>query len=241
MTEKINLNASTRSVVGKKVKRSRVQGLLPAVVYGHGLDSTPIFINAKEYKKAYQQAGTSTLVDLAIDDKQPVKVLLHTPEYHHLLNEPLHADLYAVNMSEKIETEIPIHFIGESLAATELEGNFISNVDELTVRCLPSDLISAVEVDISALKTFEDQIHVSDIKVPETIEVLNDPEEVVALVTPPRSEEELEAELAEDKAAEEAAVEELGKEAPMEDGEASEGQEPAASEQAPDNSESQPS
>ncbi len=228
MTEKVSLIATTREIVGKKVKRSRLKGLMPAVVYGHGLDTKPVFVDGKEFKKVYRQAGTSTLVDLAIDDKTPIKVLMHEPQYHYLNNEPIHADMYAVNMTKEIETAIPIHFIGESAAVTELEGNFISNRDELDIKCLPSNLIAAVEVDISVLKTFDDQIHVSDIKVPETIEVLTDPEEVVALVTPPRSEEELEAELAEDKAAEDAAVEELAAEGeePAE-GEAAEGEESA--------------
>ncbi len=224
MTEKVNLTATTRDVVGKKVKRSRAKGLIPAVVYGHGIESKPVFVDGKEFKKVYHQAGTSTLVDLAIDDKAPIKVLMHEPQYHYLYNEPIHADMYAVNMTEEIETAIPIHFVGESPAVTELEGNFISNRDELNIKCLPSNLIPAVEVDISGLKTFEDQIHVSDIKVPETIEVLDDLEEVVALVTAPRSEEELEAELAEDVDAEKAAVEELAAEGEeTTEGEAAEG------------------
>lgn len=212
MTEKVSLTATTRDIVGKKVKRSRLKGLMPAVVYGHGLENKPVFVDGKEFKKVYHQAGTSTLVDLAIDDQSPIKVLMHEPQYHYLRNEPIHADMYAVNMKEEIETAIPIHFIGESPAVAELEGNFISNRDELNIKCLPSNLIPAVEVDISGLKTFEDQIHVSDIKLPETIEVLDDMEEVVALVTAPRSEEELEAELAEDVDAEKAAVEELAAE-----------------------------
>ena len=209
MTEKVNLSATTRTVTGKKVKRSRARGLIPAVVYGHGMESTPIFIDAKEFKKAYQHAGTSTLVDLSIDEKSPIKVLFHSPDYHHIQNEPIHADIYAVNMKEKIETSIPIHFIGESDAVEELGGNFISNKTELSIKCLPTDLVSGVEVDISKLKTFDDQIHIGDITVPETIEVLDDAEDVVALVSAPRSEEELEAELADDSAAEAEAVEEL--------------------------------
>lgn len=228
MTEKINLTATTREVVGKKVKRSRLRGLMPAVVYGHGLDSQPVFVDEKEFKKVYRQAGTSTLVDLAIDERSPIKVLMHEPQYHYLRNEPIHADMYAVNMTKKIETAIPIHFVGESPAVTEMEGNFISSRDELDIKCLPSDLIPAVEVDISVIKTFEDQIHVRDIAVPETIEVITDPEEVVALVTPPRSEEELEAELAEDVDAEKAAVEELAAEGEeVAEGETAEGEQPA--------------
>ena len=209
MTEKINLTATTRTILGKKVKRSRQRGLVPAVVYGHGMDSTPIFVNSREYKKVYQQAGTSTLVDLAIDDKSPIKVLFHTPQYHHIHNEAIHADMFAVNMSEKIETSIPIAFVGESAAVKEMEGNFITNKTEINIKCLPSDLISEVEVDVSVLDGFDKQIHISDIKVPDTIEITDDPEDVVALVTAPRSEEELEAELADDTTAEEDAMEEL--------------------------------
>lgn len=211
-TKAVTLQAETRLVVGKKVKNLRLKGQLPAVVYGHGLEAKPITIDARQLKKAFQEAGTSALVDLAIDNQPPIKVLFHEPQLHYLHGEPVHADFYAVKMTEKIETAIPIHFVGVAPAVDELEGNFITNKDELTIRCLPADLIPAIEVDISVLATFDDQIRVSDLKVPETVEVLDDAEEVVALVEAPRSEEELEAELAQDTEAEAAAVEELGKE-----------------------------
>lgn len=228
MTEKINLTATTRTILGKKVKRSRDRGLIPAIVYGHGISSTPIFVNSREYQKVYQQAGTSTLVDLAIDDKPPIKVLFHSPQYHHIHNEAIHADMFAVNMTEKIETSIPITFVGVSAAVKELEGNFISNKTEINIKCLPTDLISGVDVDISVLEDFDKQIHISDINVPDTIEITDDLEDVVALVTAPRSEEELEAELADDTTAEEDAVEELaGKDEEAEGEEGEKGEEKA--------------
>lgn len=216
----IQLPALTRTVLGKKVKKNRLRGQMPVVLYGHGVDSTPLFVDAKLYKKAFHDAGTSALVDLTIEDQKPIKVLFHEPQMHYLHGEPVHADFYAVKMTEKIETAIPIHYVGVSPAVEEMEGNFITNKDELQIRCFPADLIPSVEVDISALATFDDQIKVSDIKVPETIELLDDPEEVLALVAAPISEEALEAELAEDKAAEEAVVAELGAEAPAEGEEA---------------------
>ena len=152
-------------------------------------------------------------------------MLLHEPQEHYLHGGPVHADFYAVKMTEKIETAIPIHFTGTSAAVEELEGNLIINKDELEIRCLPADLIPAVEVDLSALATFDDSIRVSDIKVPETIEIMLDPAEVIATVAAPISEEELEAELATDTTeAEAAAVEELGKEEAPAEGEAAEGE-----------------
>jgi large subunit ribosomal protein L25 len=95
-------------------------------------------------------------------------------------------------MSEKITTAIPIEFIGESPAVKDLEGNLITSKDEIEVECLPGDLISEIKVDISALKTFDDMIHVKSLNLASTIEVLDDPEDIIAQVTPPRSEEELE-------------------------------------------------
>lgn len=213
MTAKtVALLAEKRTVTGKKVKNLRLKGQLPAVVYGHGLDATSISINAGDFRKAYHEAGTSTLVDLKIGDDKPIKVLFHEPQQHHLLSTPLHVDLYAVKMTEKIETAIPIHFEGVAPAVDELEGNFIANRDELNIRCFPGDLIPSVEVDISVLATFDDQIRVADLKLPETIEIMDDAEDVIALVQAPISEEALEAELAEDTTAEAAAVEELAKE-----------------------------
>jgi len=215
----VRLNANSRTVVGKKVKRSRAKGLMPAVLYGHGVESTPLFVDQKAFRLAYHEAGTSALVDLAVDEKQPIKVLFHEPQMHYLQGTPVHADFYAVKMTEKIETAIPIHYVGTSPAVEEMEGNFITNKDELQIKCFPADLIPSVEVDISVLATFDDQIKVADIKVPTTIEVMDDLEAVVALVSAPISEEELEAELAEDVTAEQAAVEELAKEAEPAEGE----------------------
>lgn len=229
MTAKtIKLDATTRTILGKKVKQIRAKGLMPGVVYGHGRDATPISIDAKAFKKAFSEAGTSALIDLTIDEDKSIKVLLHEPQEHYLHGGPVHADFYAVKMTEKIETAIPINFIGTSAAVEELEGNLVISKDELNIRCLPADLIPSVDVDLSALATFDDSIRVSDIKLPETVEVMLEAEEVVASVSAPISEEELEAELADDSAAEEAAVEELGKEED-EEGQASEGEEKAPS------------
>ncbi len=210
--ETVALAVRSRELTGKKVKTLRLKGEIPGVVYGHGVKAEPIAVEKIALKKAYAKAGSGTLVDLTVDEKPPIKVLFHEPQLHYLNGEPIHFDLYAVKMDEEIETTIPIVFVGVSPAVDELEGNFIANRDELTIRCLPANLIPNVEVDISTLKTFDDQIRVTDLKVPETVAITDDPEEVIALVTAPRSVEELEAELAEDKAAEEAAVGELAKE-----------------------------
>lgn len=201
-TKKISLKAKTRSITGKKVKSLRLNGLIPAVLYGHGTKPHSLEINTSEFKKAYDEAGTSSLVDLKIDDANSVKVLTHEPQLNPVTGIPVHVDFYKVKMDEKIRTEVPLEFIGESDAVKNDDGTLITNRDNIEIECLPSDLIPNYEIDLSALKTFDDQITVANIKLPETIEIITDPEEVIAFVEPPRSDEEL-AELEETSAAEE--------------------------------------
>lgn len=210
--EKIELHAKTRQAFGKKTKLLRKKGRTPGVVYGHKIDNISVDFNSKELTKILDKAGTSTLVQLKIDDSKSINILLQESQLHPISGEVTHIDCYAVRMDEKIETEIPLEFIGVSPAVDELEGNLVISKEEVTVRCLPAQLISKIEVDISVLKTFDDSIRISDLNIPSVIEVLHEQEEVVVSVSEPISEEEL-AELETDTAeTEAAAVEELGKE-----------------------------
>jgi len=191
--EKFILSAKKRDIVGKKVKALRIKGIIPANLYGSDAKPENLSIDLGEFQNIYSEAGTSSLVDLKIDDNPAIKILLHEPQMDPVKDIALHADLYKVNMKEKITTEIPLEFIGESLAVKDLEGNLITTKDAVEVECLPNDLISEIKVDISALKTFDDMIYVKNLVVPSTVKILDDPEEMVSQVTPPRSEEELEA------------------------------------------------
>jgi large subunit ribosomal protein L25 len=189
--ETILLEAKKRSELGKKVKTLRKSGFIPAVIYGYKTNNTPLTITKKDFREAFDKAGTSAIVDLKIDKDPIQKVLIHEPQIDPVSGEPIHIDFYKVRMDQKIKTEIPLVFIGESAAVKELEGSLVTNKDSVEIECLPNDLISEIKVDISPLKTFEDSIHIKDIEIPETISILNDPEETVALVEEPRSEEEL--------------------------------------------------
>jgi len=185
------LHAEARTEVKRAVKKLRAAGLVPAVLYGH--QTTPALLQMKkaEYLKVADEAGTAGLIDLVIGEAKPVKVLLHEPQFHPVNGAPIHADFYKVRMDTKIKTEIPLEFIGTSEAVEQLGGSLVTNRDNIEVECLPADLISKLEVDVTSLKTFENSITVADLKVPEKITVLTDKDEVVALVEPPRSEEEL--------------------------------------------------
>jgi len=130
---------------------------------------------------------------LAIDKSTPVKVLIHEVQKEPLTGNYLHVDFYQIRMDKEITTEVPLKFTGQSRAVKEEEGILIKNITELKITCLPKDLPASIEVDISPLETFEDDIHIKDLKIGKEIKVEAGLEEVVVTITPPRSEEELEA------------------------------------------------
>lgn len=189
MVEEYDLQASSRTE--QKAKHIRGEQKIPAVIYGKGLDTQSIAIDKLVFNKVFDEAGESALINLKIDDESKVKVLVHDIQVHPVTGDIIHVDFYKVNMKEKIRTAIPIVEVGEAPAVTELEGALITNKDEVEVECLPADLIPEIEVDISVLATFEDVVKVSDLKVPAGIEILDDQDEVIFLIQPPRSEEEM--------------------------------------------------
>lgn len=197
MGQELVLSASRRAETGKKVKAIRRQGILPVVMYGHGLQSRSLAVPKKFFEKVYRQAGKSTLVDVAIDRNKPVKVLIHDVQTDPVTDEPLHADLYQVNLTEKVQTEVPIKLVGESAAVKESEGNLITQKASVKVEALPQDLPHEIEADLSKLATFDDILKVADLHIPQNVAILDNLEEVVVIVTAPKTEKELETELAE--------------------------------------------
>lgn len=168
------------------------EDLVPAVLYGRNVANINLKINRVELDKIVKEAGESNLISLTYGDSAPVKVLIKEIQRHSVNGRLQHVDFFQVNMAEKITTEIPLEFVGESKAVRELSGLLVRNIDALEVECLPNDLVSHIEVDISVLATFDDEIRVSDIKLSKGLELLTDAESIVALVMPPRTEAETE-------------------------------------------------
>lgn len=186
----IRLEGQSRGDIGKKVKVLRAQGLTPAVLYGHKIKNINLVIPSKAFEKVYARAGESTLLDLVLDGGTPKKVLVQDVQKDALSGTVIHIDFHEVSMTEKITTEIPLKFIGESKAVKELAGVLVKNMDDLKVECLPSDLVHEIEVDITPLVDFETSIHVKELNIPKGITVLVQPDEVVITAIPPRAEEE---------------------------------------------------
>lgn len=191
MSDTLQLSAQRRTALKKKVRVLREQGIIPGIMYGHGKTNTAVQIEGRSFEKMYANAGTGTLIDLTIDDGSSVKVMIHDVNRHHLTSAIQHVDFYEVSMTETVTTTLPLHFSDESPAVKSLGGTFVKNKDHLTIKCLPGALIKEMTISIAALTTFDDVIRVQNIIVPEGITVLDQPDEIVAFVAAPRTDEEL--------------------------------------------------
>lgn len=207
---KIELQAQKRVIMGKKVKQLRASGYLPAVLYGKGQESVAIQIPAKDFEKVFKQAGESTLVYLTTEG-QTYPTIIHDVAREPRKDAVIHADFYKVSLTEKIKTKVPVVFTGESPAVKEAQGIFVRNLNEIEVEAFPQDLPPQITVDISSLKAFGDQIQVKDLKLGDKVQIIAEPEDIIATVQEPKSQEELEAELAE-PTTDVSAVEEIEKE-----------------------------
>lgn len=178
----IKLEAKSRTVTGKKLFQLRAKSIIPAVVYGHGEKSQSIELDYVKFDKVYAEAGENTIIDLEIDGKA-AKVLVADVQYDPVKNRIIHADLHKIKMNEKINANVELHFVGESKAVKEDGGSVNHAISEVEIRCLPADLIHGIEVDVSALVTFDDVIKISDLKVPANVEIVgHEDEDVVASV-----------------------------------------------------------
>ncbi len=189
--KKISLAAVARKERGRKVNSGRKSGRIPAVIYGKNVTPESLWINNLELCRLLGKSSESVIIDLSIDGKGGRNVIIHELQKNPVNDQFIHVDFYQVRMDEKIKAAIQLEFINESIAVKELGGVLVKNLDKIEVECLPADLPSHIEVDISKIKTFDEHVFVKDLEVGEKVEIKIDPETVVALVTPPRTEEEL--------------------------------------------------
>jgi len=191
----LTLPAQIREETGRtKVKKIRKRGNLPAILYGPKVKAISLEINLREFEKVYKEAGESTLVSLEIpDEKTKPMVLIHDVKLAPLTLQPIHVDFYQPFLEEEVEVTVPIIFEGEAPAVKELGGTLVKNISEVEIKALPQKLPHEIKVNVEVLKTFEDHILIKNLILPESVKILKDPEEIVALIaSPEKVEEELE-------------------------------------------------
>ncbi|MDQ3018547.1 MAG: 50S ribosomal protein L25 [bacterium] len=193
--EKIQLKTQARDMSHRNAKHLYREGLIPGNLYGNNVPNVHVGINQIAFEKVLRKAGESTIIELLLPDGATRSVLIQHVEKHYMTTRPIHVDFYEVKMTEKLTATVQIEFIGESHAVKAMGGTLVKVLSEVEVECLPGDLPHQFDIDISTLKTFEDQITIADLKVSDKVEIKAESEEVIAKVQEPRD---MEAEMAED-------------------------------------------
>ena len=189
-TARATLAAEHRELTGKKVAQLRQAGRLPAVVYGHGIESASISIDTHEFEQLRRHTGPNALVDLSVDGKKAQPVLVHGVQVHPVNRRPLHVDLFIVRMTEELTVDVPLFATGDSPAVTQHGGTLLHPIESVRVRALPDHLPQSIEYSVASIADFDTALHVRDLVIPGDVTLLTDGDEIIAKVQPPRVEEE---------------------------------------------------
>jgi len=187
----MNLEVQIRNEKGKRVKDLRRQGLIPAELYGKGIENMHLAVKSKDFKNVFKEAGESSIINIVISDKnkkEEIPVLIHDIQKDYLTDDIIHIDFYRVRMDEKIKTHIPLEFVGESPAVKNYGGILNKSMLEIEIETLPKDLPHNISVDISQIKELDQSIYVKDLSIPKNVKILVDPETVIATVSLPKEE-----------------------------------------------------
>lgn len=166
----------------------RREGRLPGVVYGHNVDAVSVVIDGREFVRAFQKVGRNQLVDLQLGEEPVRKALIREVQRSPRHGDLLHVDFYQVNLTEKIESEVPIELEGEVELVSKGEADLQRGLHALKVECLPTDLPPVITVDVSNLKEIDDEIRVKDLKTPPGCEILDEPDDLIVKVAAHREE-----------------------------------------------------
>jgi large subunit ribosomal protein L25 len=202
--EKFVLIATKRNVIGKKVGALRRAGKLPAVLYGHRIDSTPIMLDAHETSLKLSRLTSSSLITISLDGKE-YPTLVREKQRHPIKNHLLHLDFQALSLTEKTHAKVGIELSGTAPAVKTHSAIIVHGLTELEVESLPQDLPERIVVDISTLVEPGDSIHVRDVSLPGQVESLTNPDEVIVSAMAARVEEVVEVALEEEVTAPELA------------------------------------
>lgn len=217
------VSVEKRKVLGKKVKKLRREGILPANIYGKDIKSIAVQLPQKDFDKVFKEAGETGLVDVMVGS-QTIPVLIHNVQTDYLGNY-LHADFYKVNLKEKVKTMVPISIVGEPKAIIDKVGLLMNILSEVEVEALPEQLPEHIEINVENLALVDEQITVGDIKAPEGVTILTESSQVIVKIGELVSKEAVE-QAAKEAAAQEEAKAEAAAEAGVVPAEGAEGETP---------------
>jgi large subunit ribosomal protein L25 len=212
----MELIASKREITGKAARRLRHEGRLPAVLYGQRSAATSLEVDAHDFERVYARSGKTQLIDLVVGSGRPHKVLVKEVQVSPRRNTFLHVDFHQVSLRERMQVDVPVHVTGEAEPVRAGEADVLQVVQTIRVECVPTKIPESIEIDISILGEVDAAVRVSDVRLPEGVTAVTDPDDVVVKLAARRVVEE-EPAAAEAEAEEEAAEQPEG-EATAEEG-----------------------
>lgn len=186
--EEIVFEVNRRKVIGKKVKNLRLEGELPAIVYGHNIEPISISLDYRVASKTLDEISPSSLVVLDIEGEKHY-TLVRDKQRNPVRRTIIHVDFQAVSLTETVRADVTITLVGIAPAIETYLGILVPSLEQLSIECLATNLPESIEVDISGLTEIGDNLLVRDITAPEGVEILNDPEDVVVVVIAQAAEE----------------------------------------------------
>jgi len=163
---KLTLNATKRKILGRKVKKLRAEGLLPANIYGKDVKSLAVQVDLKDFDAVFKKAGETNIVYLNVEKQKGKEkpILIHNLQVDPVTDQPLHVDFHQVDLTKKVTADIPLEIKGEA-PAVEKGGVLVQLMDEIEVEALPTDLPDKIKVDVSGLTEIGDTIVLKDLKI----------------------------------------------------------------------------
>jgi len=186
--EKLVINATRRTVIGKQVKALRRGGKLPGVIYGHHIEATPITMDLRDATRILAELTASSIVTINLDGVQNA-ALVREKQRDFIKGTLRHVDFQAVSLTEKIRANVGVVLTGLSPAVKDFNGVVVAGLDEIEVEAFPQDLPERIIVDVSVLIKIGDGLYVRDLKFAAGVEVLDDADGMVVRVTAAAEEE----------------------------------------------------
>ena len=187
------LKLDQRMLFGKKVRSLRRQGVIPVHVYGAGIEPASLQVDDRTLNRILPQVGSNIPISVEYEGQDGEYICFVREIQRHPVTETvIHVDFLRVDVTQTIAAEVPVILVGTSPAVTQMAGTLLQNIQSLSIEALPMNMPAELTVDISSLVDFDTTIAVGDVETPGNVTVLNEPEDVIVRVAPPRLEVELE-------------------------------------------------
>ncbi|MGD9932766.1 MAG: 50S ribosomal protein L25 [Dehalococcoidia bacterium] len=187
MADRVSIPARRREVLGKKVRHIRREGRLPANIFGKGLESVAVELDAHGFAEILKRSGARPLFDIALEGEAAARpVVIRSISRRGGTGPVHHVDFYQVDTRRPIVTSVPLQIVGESPAVRDLAGTLVTQIDTVSVRCLPLDIPDVILADVSRVVSFDVTLTVGDLVVPEGVEIVTDASVPVATALAPR-------------------------------------------------------